>query len=93
MTSSFGSASSHVLSLSQHQWIPTDLPGSLDANKQQRQLIAELECKNRSDRFGEAFHSLPVCLLSSRFYDINLENKRYPQGSYGHGKPGKVMEF
>ncbi|XP_056276331.1 dystrobrevin alpha isoform X2 [Pseudoliparis swirei] len=30
-----------------HQWIPTDLPGSLDANKQQRQLIAELECKNR----------------------------------------------
>uniref|UniRef100_A0A8C3GC45 Dystrobrevin n=1 Tax=Cyclopterus lumpus TaxID=8103 RepID=A0A8C3GC45_CYCLU len=31
----------------QHQRIPTDLPGSLDANKQQRQLIAELECKNR----------------------------------------------
>ncbi|TNN64946.1 Dystrobrevin alpha [Liparis tanakae] len=31
----------------QHQWIPADLPGSLDANKQQRQLIAELECKNR----------------------------------------------
>ncbi|XP_068460099.1 dystrobrevin alpha isoform X2 [Clinocottus analis] len=30
----------------QHR-IPTDLPFSLDANKQQRQLIAELECKNR----------------------------------------------
>ncbi|XP_037643439.1 dystrobrevin alpha isoform X12 [Sebastes umbrosus] len=31
----------------QLQRIPTDLPFSLDANKQQRQLIAELECKNR----------------------------------------------
>lgn len=29
------------------QRIPTDLPCSLDANKQQRQLIAELESKNR----------------------------------------------
>ncbi|XP_034743956.1 dystrobrevin alpha isoform X4 [Etheostoma cragini] len=31
----------------QQQRIPTDLPYSLDANKQQRQLIAELESKNR----------------------------------------------
>ncbi|XP_035490765.2 dystrobrevin alpha isoform X10 [Scophthalmus maximus] len=31
----------------QQQRIPTDLPCSLDANKQQRQLIAELESKNR----------------------------------------------
>ncbi|XP_060900850.1 dystrobrevin alpha isoform X17 [Labrus mixtus] len=31
----------------QQQRIPTDLPFSLDANKQQRQLIAELESKNR----------------------------------------------
>ncbi|KAM4550941.1 dystrobrevin alpha isoform 7-T7 [Odontesthes bonariensis] len=31
----------------QHQRVPTDLPCSLDANKQQRQLIAELESKNR----------------------------------------------
>ncbi|XP_072297764.1 dystrobrevin alpha isoform X9 [Eucyclogobius newberryi] len=31
----------------QQQRVPTDLPGSLDANKQQRQLIAELESKNR----------------------------------------------
>ncbi|XP_062413649.1 dystrobrevin alpha isoform X7 [Pungitius pungitius] len=31
----------------QQQRIPTDLPGPLDANKQQRQLIAELESKNR----------------------------------------------
>ncbi|XP_049604132.1 dystrobrevin alpha isoform X9 [Syngnathus scovelli] len=30
----------------QHR-VPADLPGSLDANKQQRQLIAELESKNR----------------------------------------------
>uniref|UniRef100_A0A4W6CJM6 Dystrobrevin n=1 Tax=Lates calcarifer TaxID=8187 RepID=A0A4W6CJM6_LATCA len=31
----------------QQQRVPTDLPCSLDANKQQRQLIAELESKNR----------------------------------------------
>ncbi|XP_069013616.1 dystrobrevin alpha isoform X4 [Embiotoca jacksoni] len=31
----------------QQQRVPTDLPFSLDANKQQRQLIAELESKNR----------------------------------------------
>ncbi|XP_034039985.1 dystrobrevin alpha isoform X4 [Thalassophryne amazonica] len=31
----------------QQQMVPTDLPCSLDANKQQRQLIAELESKNR----------------------------------------------
>nr|XP_033960183.1 dystrobrevin alpha isoform X6 [Pseudochaenichthys georgianus] len=31
----------------QQQRIPTDLPCSLDANKQQRELIAELESKNR----------------------------------------------
>ncbi|XP_047446039.1 dystrobrevin alpha isoform X10 [Mugil cephalus] len=31
----------------QQQRVPTDLPYSLDANKQQRQLIAELESKNR----------------------------------------------
>lgn len=31
----------------QHQRVPTDLPCHLDANKQQRQLIAELESKNR----------------------------------------------
>uniref|UniRef100_A0A672IBB6 Dystrobrevin n=1 Tax=Salarias fasciatus TaxID=181472 RepID=A0A672IBB6_SALFA len=31
----------------QQQRVPTDFPGSLDANKQQRQLIAELESKNR----------------------------------------------
>uniref|UniRef100_A0A1A7YJW2 Dystrobrevin n=2 Tax=Iconisemion striatum TaxID=60296 RepID=A0A1A7YJW2_9TELE len=31
----------------QEQRVPTDLPYSLDANKQQRQLIAELESKNR----------------------------------------------
>ncbi|CAN9503507.1 unnamed protein product [Ophioblennius macclurei] len=31
----------------QQQRVPTDLPGSLDANKQQRELIAELESKNR----------------------------------------------
>ncbi|XP_041848906.1 dystrobrevin alpha isoform X2 [Melanotaenia boesemani] len=31
----------------QHQRVPTDFPCSLDANKQQRQLIAELESKNR----------------------------------------------
>uniref|UniRef100_A0A4W6CI84 Dystrobrevin n=1 Tax=Lates calcarifer TaxID=8187 RepID=A0A4W6CI84_LATCA len=33
--------------LAQQQRVPTDLPCSLDANKQQRQLIAELESKNR----------------------------------------------
>lgn len=31
----------------QQQRAPSDLPGSLDTNKQQRQLIAELESKNR----------------------------------------------
>uniref|UniRef100_A0AAQ5YWH2 Dystrobrevin n=1 Tax=Amphiprion ocellaris TaxID=80972 RepID=A0AAQ5YWH2_AMPOC len=31
----------------QQERVPTDLPCSLDANKQQRQLIAELESKNR----------------------------------------------
>ncbi|XP_061695524.1 dystrobrevin alpha isoform X1 [Syngnathoides biaculeatus] len=31
----------------QQQRVPADLPSSLDANKQQRQLIAELESKNR----------------------------------------------
>ncbi|XP_044076461.1 dystrobrevin alpha isoform X16 [Siniperca chuatsi] len=31
----------------QQQRVPTDFPCSLDANKQQRQLIAELESKNR----------------------------------------------
>uniref|UniRef100_A0AAV2JVY6 Dystrobrevin n=1 Tax=Knipowitschia caucasica TaxID=637954 RepID=A0AAV2JVY6_KNICA len=31
----------------QQQLVPTDLPCSLDTNKQQRQLIAELESKNR----------------------------------------------
>uniref|UniRef100_A0A3P8RVJ2 Dystrobrevin n=1 Tax=Amphiprion percula TaxID=161767 RepID=A0A3P8RVJ2_AMPPE len=31
----------------QQQRVPTDLPCSLDVNKQQRQLIAELESKNR----------------------------------------------
>ncbi|XP_035994164.1 dystrobrevin alpha isoform X11 [Fundulus heteroclitus] len=31
----------------QQQRVPTDLPYSLDVNKQQRQLIAELESKNR----------------------------------------------
>uniref|UniRef100_I3JT18 Dystrobrevin n=1 Tax=Oreochromis niloticus TaxID=8128 RepID=I3JT18_ORENI len=37
----------------QQQRVPTDLPCSLDANKQQRQLIAELESKNRLEILQE----------------------------------------
>ena len=41
----------------QQQRVPTELCFSLDANKQQRQLIAELEDKNRS--VGTCLHLLP----------------------------------
>lgn len=51
----------------QQQRIPTDLPCSLDANTQQRQLIAELESKNRSGMTASVMLFGPLLLLLKRF--------------------------
>lgn len=67
----------------QQQRVPTDLPCSLDANKQQRQLIAELESKNRLGMTAlvmlfRSFLLVFSFLFSIPQQEIHLENKGIP---------------
>lgn len=63
----------------QQQRVPTDLPCSLDANKQQRQLIAELESKNRLELTAPVKPLRWLLFVSSSLFQ--LENKGMSAGT------------
>lgn len=66
----------------QQQRVPTDLPCYLDANKQQRQLIAELESKNRLGMTAWVL-LLPSFLYVSSFFLVPQEIHSENKGSLG----------